>query len=79
MKAGTAQKMILNMITTSSMVKLGHIKGNKMIDMQTNNDKLKDRAIRIILETLNIPKEEAIILFKKYGSIRRVIENYKKR
>ena len=77
MKAGTAQKMILNMITTSSMVKLGHIKGNKMIDMQTNNDKLKDRAIRIILETLNIPKDQAINLFKKHGSIRRVIENYK--
>ena len=77
MKAGTAQKMILNMITTSAMVKLGHIKGNKMIDMQTNNNKLKERAIRIICETLNILENEALELFKEYGSIRRSIENHK--
>ena len=76
MKAGTAQKMILNMITTSAMIKLGHIKGNKMIDMQTNNDKLKERAIRIIGETLSMSENQAIELFQKYGSIRRVIENY---
>tara|TARA_B100000579_G_scaffold226058_1_gene185108 strand:- start:67 stop:882 length:816 start_codon:yes stop_codon:yes gene_type:complete len=77
MKAGTAQKMILNMITTSAMVKLGHIKGNKMIDMQTNNNKLKERAIRIIGETLNISENQALELFKEYGSIRWAIENHK--
>ncbi len=76
MKAGTAQKMILNMITTSAMVKLGHIKGNKMIDMQTNNNKLKERAIRIIGETLGISKNQASRLFDKYGSIRKVIETH---
>ncbi len=76
MKAGTAQKMILNMITTSAMIKLGHIKGNKMIDMQTNNNKLKDRAIRIIGRTLSLSKERASELFKQYGSIRKVIENH---
>ena len=75
MKAGTAQKMILNMITTSAMVKLGHIKGNKMIDMQTNNNKLKERAIRIIEKSLGISKEKALELFKEFGSIRKVIEN----
>ena len=76
MKAGTAQKMILNMITTSAMVKLGHIKGNKMIDMQTNNNKLKERAIRIIGRTLILSEERASELFKQYGSIRKAIENY---
>ena len=76
MKAGTAQKMILNMITTSAMVKLGHIKGNKMIDMQTNNNKLKKRAIRIIGRTLSLSEQRASELFKQYGSIRKVIENH---
>ena len=77
MKAGTAQKMILNMITTSAMVKLGHIKGNKMIDMQTNNSKLKERAIRIISETLSMSENQALELFEKHGSIRSVVENQK--
>ena len=77
MKAGTAQKMILNMITTSAMVKLGHIKGNKMIDMQTNNNKLKERAIRIISETLSISENQALDLFEEHGSIRSVVENQK--
>ena len=77
MKAGTAQKMILNMITTSAMVKLGHIKGNKMIDMQTNNNKLKERAIRIISETLSISENQALELFEEHGSIRSVVENQK--
>ena len=76
MKAGTAQKMILNMITTSAMVKLGHIKGNKMIDMQTNNKKLKERAIRIIGETLSVSINQASELFDEYGSIREVLENH---
>ena len=76
MKAGSAQKMILNMITTSAMVKLGHIIGNKMIDMQTNNNKLKERAIRIIGKSLSISEGRASELFKQYGSIRNVIENH---
>ncbi len=63
------------MITTSTMVKLGHIKGNKMIDMQTNNNKLKERAIRIISETLSISDNQALELFQKHGSVRSVVEN----
>jgi len=77
MKAGTAQKMILNMITTSAMIKLGHVKGNKMIDMQINNDKLKERAIRIIGQSLNISKVKSFELLEEYGNIRKVMENYK--
>ena len=65
------------MITTSAMVKLGHIKGNKMIDMQTNNNKLKERAIRIISETLSISENQALKLFDEHGSIRSVVENQK--
>ena len=65
------------MITTSAMVKLGHIKGNKMIDMQTNNNKLKQRAIKIISETLSISENQALELFKEHGSIRSVVENHK--
>ena len=76
MKAGSAQKMILNMITTSAMVKLGHIIGNKMIDMQTNNNKLKERAIRIIGESLSISEGRAAELFKQNGSIRNAIQNH---
>ena len=76
MKAGTAQKMILNMISTSAMIKLGHIKGNKMIDMQTNNTKLKDRAVRIIAKTINVSDDEALKLFTEHGSIRSVVQNH---
>ena len=75
MKAGTAQKMILNMISTSAMVKLGHIIGNKMIDMQTNNNKLKERAIRIISEIFSVSENQAMGLLEKHGSIRNVMEN----
>lgn len=76
MKSGTAQKMILNMISTSVMIKLGKVKGNKMIDLQLKNNKLKDRAIRIICEELKIHTIEAEILLKKYGSIRKALLNY---
>ena len=77
MKAGTAQKMVLNMITTSTMIKLGKIKGNKMVDMQLSNDKLVGRGTRMIMEELNIEKEEAEELLLKYKSVRRAIEVYK--
>ena len=61
MKAGTAQKLILNMITTSSMIQLGRIKGNKMIDIQMTNFKLVDRAVRILMEELDIDKRLSLI------------------
>lgn len=78
MKAGTAQKLVLNMITTTTMVQLGKVKGNKMIDMQLSNDKLVERALKIIMNELNIPKQEATDLLLKYKSIRQSIENGRK-
>ncbi|MFQ3575427.1 MAG: N-acetylmuramic acid 6-phosphate etherase [Cytophagales bacterium] len=76
MKAGTAQKMVLNMITTTTMIKLGRVKGNKMVDMSTSNSKLIQRAIRMIADDLKIPIETAKDLLKKHGSVRNAIENY---
>jgi N-acetylmuramic acid 6-phosphate etherase len=75
MKAGTAQKMILNMISTSVMIKLGHIKGNKMVDMQLSNDKLVDRGTRMIMESAQLDYNSAQELLKKYGSVRNVLDH----
>ncbi len=76
MKAGTAQKLILNMISTSVMIQLGKIKGNKMVDMQLTNDKLVIRGTKILMEELNISKEKAIELLIKYKNVRTSILNY---
>ena len=78
LKAGTAQKMILNMITTTIMIKLGRVKGNKMINMQLTNKKLVERGTQMILDELNIPAEEAKKLLLFHGSVKKAIENYKK-
>ena len=77
MKSGTAQKLVLNMISTSLMIKLGHVKGNRMVDMQLSNNKLIDRGVRMILEVLDISYEEAEELLKVNGSVRKSIESYK--
>lgn len=77
LKAGTAQKMILNMITTSIMIKLGRVKGNKMVNMQLTNKKLIDRGIRMIVDELNIDTDEARRLLLLHGSVKKVFENYK--
>ena len=77
MKAGTAQKLILNMISTSTMIKLGKVKGNKMVDMQLSNNKLVDRAEKMLISELNINKKTAKLLIEKYGNVRTAIENYK--
>ncbi len=77
MKAGTAQKMVLNIISTTAMIQLGKIKGNKMVDMQLSNDKLVKRGISMLVSELNIDLDEASSLLKKYGSVRKVIQNYK--
>ncbi|MBX7095447.1 MAG: N-acetylmuramic acid 6-phosphate etherase [Flavobacteriales bacterium] len=74
MKSGTAQKLILNMISTSVMIKLGRVKGNRMVDMQLSNDKLIDRGTRMVMEALNCDYEKANELLKKYGSVRKAIE-----
>ncbi|KVV15481.1 N-acetylmuramic acid 6-phosphate etherase [Flavobacterium sp. TAB 87] len=73
MKAGTAQKLALNMISTSVMIKLGKVKGNKMIDMQLSNEKLVKRAIKMITEELHIESEEATELLQKYKNVRAVL------
>ncbi|MBJ6368984.1 N-acetylmuramic acid 6-phosphate etherase [Snuella sedimenti] len=76
MKAGTAQKLVLNMITTTTMIQLGHIKGNKMVDMQLSNNKLVNRGTKMIMKALNISENEASKLLKKYKSVRLAIQNY---
>lgn len=77
MKAGTAQKLVLNMISTAVMIQLGRVKGNKMVDMQLSNNKLVDRGIRMIMSEIPVSYEEAGILLEKYGSVRKAIQNYK--
>ena len=76
MKAGTAQKMVLNMISTAVMIQLGKVKGNKMVDMQLSNDKLVLRGIKMLQKELNINKEEASLLLETYGSVRSALKNY---
>jgi N-acetylmuramic acid 6-phosphate etherase len=78
LKAGTAQKMILNMITTSIMIKLGRVKGNKMVNMQLTNKKLIERGTQMIVDELNIPTDEARRLLLIHGSVKKVIEAYQK-
>lgn len=77
MKSGTAQKLILNMISTTVMVQLGRVKGNRMVDMQLSNNKLIDRGTKMVMETLNVSYEEANALLLKFGSVRKAIENAK--
>ena len=78
MKAGTAQKLVLNMISTSVMIKLGRVKGNKMVDMQLSNKKLVGRGTRMIMEDLNVEENEAARLLQKYGSVREAVLAYRK-
>lgn len=79
MKAGTAQKLALNMISTATMIRLGRVKGNKMVDMQLTNDKLIDRGTRMIREELKVSTEEASQLLEKYGSVRKAVASRKKK
>ena len=74
MKAGTAQKMILNMLSTATMIRLGHIAGNKMIDLQLSNAKLHERAVRMIVEKTGCSKEKATKLLQDHRSVRKAIE-----
>lgn len=76
MKAGTAQKLVLNMISTAAMIQLGKVKGNKMVDMQLSNIKLVDRGVKMIMGEIQISYEEASQLLKKYGSVRNAVDNY---
>lgn len=75
MKAGTAQKLVLNMISTATMIKLGRVKGNKMVDMQLTNNKLVDRGTKMIMDELGVKQTEAEQLLKQYGSVRKAVES----
>jgi N-acetylmuramic acid 6-phosphate etherase len=76
MKSGTAQKLVLNMISTSLMIKLGRVKGNRMVDMQLSNNKLVDRGTRMVAEELDIDYETAANLLHVTGSVRKAVEHY---
>ena len=70
LKAGTAQKLVLNMLTTATFIRLGRVRGNKMVDMQLSNDKLVDRGQRMLMDELGIAQPEAALLLARYGSVR---------
>lgn len=74
MKAGTAQKLVLNMLTTSVMIKLGRVKGNKMVDMQLSNHKLVDRGTRMVMEATGLDQATAADLLKHNGSVRAAVD-----
>jgi N-acetylmuramic acid 6-phosphate etherase len=76
MKAGTAQKLVLNMLSTATMIQLGKVKGNKMVDMQLSNNKLVDRGVKMIMGEIPVSYEKAADLLKKFGSVRKAVENY---
>ncbi len=76
MKAGTAQKLVLNMITTATMIQLGHVKGNKMVDMQLSNNKLVDRGIKMIVKATGTTQENAKHLLEEHKNVRNAIIHY---
>lgn len=76
MKAGTAQKLVLNMISTAAMIQLGKVKGNKMVDMQLSNNKLVDRGIKMLMRELNIEFREAQTLLETHKNVRSAIQHY---
>jgi N-acetylmuramic acid 6-phosphate etherase len=78
MKSGTAQKLILNMITTTLMIRLGRVKGNKMVNMKLSNQKLIERGTRMIIEELGYPEENARRLLLLFGSVQKVLDEFKK-
>lgn len=74
MKSGTSQKLVLNMISTALMIKIGRVKGNKMVNMQLTNNKLVDRGTRYIVEGLGVSYDQAEALLKKHGSVKKALE-----
>ena len=77
MKSGTGQKMICNMITTTTMIKMGRVKGNKMVNMQLSNAKLVDRGTRMIVEELGLEYDEAQRLLLLHGSVKKAVDEYR--
>jgi len=78
MKSGTGQKMICNMITTSVMIQMGRVKGNKMVNMQLSNAKLVDRGTRMVVEELGLPYDDARRLLLLHGSVKNAVDAYRK-
>lgn len=78
MKAGTAQKLVLNMISTATMIRLGKVKGNKMVDMQLSNDKLVERGIQMIISEIGVSHEVAKDLLQQNGSVRNAVNAFLK-
>jgi len=76
MKAGTAQKLVLNMLTTAVMIRLGRVKGNKMVDMQLSNNKLVDRGTKMVMAEIGVDEATAADLLKKNGSVRKAVDFY---
>lgn len=76
MKSGTAQKLVLNMLSTAIMIRLGKVKGNRMVDMQLSNDKLVDRGTRMVMEATGLEYERSNELLQEYGSVRKAVEAY---
>ncbi|HEY1008218.1 MAG TPA: N-acetylmuramic acid 6-phosphate etherase [Sphingobacteriaceae bacterium] len=76
MKSGTAQKLVLNMISTTVMIRLGRVKGNKMFDMQLTNHKLVGRAVQMVMEATGTDEEKAQELLERFGSVRKAVENH---
>ena len=77
MKSGTGQKMILNMITTTTMIKLGRVKGNRMVNMQLSNQKLVDRGTRMVMEELNLEYDQSQRLLLMYGLVKNAVDAYR--
>ena len=78
MKSGTSQKLALNMISTALMIRVGRVKGNKMVNMQLSNNKLVDRGTRYLMEGLNLNYEEAQKALSQYGSVKKALDALKK-
>jgi N-acetylmuramic acid 6-phosphate etherase len=76
MKAGTAQKLILNMLSTTLMIRIGKVEGNKMVNMQLSNNKLVDRGAKMLMEQLNLDESKALQLIKQHGSVKRAMDEY---
>lgn len=76
MKAGTAQKLVLNMISTTAMIQLGKVRGNKMVDMQLSNIKLVDRGVKMIMDEIPVSYEDAAVLLEKYKSVRNAVAHF---
>lgn len=77
MKAGTAQKLVLNMLSTTVMIQLGRVKGNKMVDMQLSNHKLVDRGVRMVMDEIQVDESTASDLLNQHGSVRKAVDAYR--